>query len=447
MAMASARRAPPIVREDTSSGHFFIKTFTFLERAIEDDKQMPTTTAPPDFETRLALTETFTRSLFERLDETVSAIVADGWSEKMTRAGLKLHQNTWNTDRMAQALEMELQGFGGLAALDRITSPAHTRDTIAYRLRRPREVIHVWPALPGAGLSPVLMGWLIGTSQIIRPSSRGEHFARLIYERSRDLMGSASTGLELLFGSPSPRWKDADALIVSGSDETIETLHGFLDTPGHRARPTLIGYGHRVSFTLIIDDGSDALLQDRELSLRCAQDIVMWHQQGCFSSRAVIFCGPHDRGRAFAERLGASIAIMEETLDARQLDDALLARRAQTRGVAEMMADVYGAGTGWVQMQNRPWRGEQISPHTVSFHTIQSVDEVRQVVKLPAHNLQGCALHAPASARRHCEEALCRLGVTRICKPGLLQSPPASWPHDGQPNMLDLLRITTIERV
>lgn len=407
---------------------------------------MPTVvTTPPDFEERIALTDAFTRSLFERFDETVSAIVADGWSERMARAGLELHQNTWNVDRMSRALERELRGFGGLAALDRIASPAETRGEVAHRLRRPREVIHVWPALPGAGLAPVLMGWMIGVSQTIRPSGRGQHFAQMIHERSREIMGSAHAGLELLFGAPSPRWREADALIVSGSDETIETLHEFLGRPGHRARPTLIGYGHRVSFALIVDDGSEELLSDRELSMRCAQDIVMWHQQGCFSSRAVIFCGPHERGRAFAQRLGDSIALVEEALDARRLDDATLARRAQARGMAEMMGEVYGSGLGWVQMQSRPWRGEQVSPHVVSFHTIQRLDEVRQMVKLPAHNLQGCALHAPRHARRQSQEVLAQLGVTRICRPGALQSPTGSWFHDGQPNMLDLLRVTTIE--
>ena len=69
-------------------------------------------------------------------------------------------------------------------------------------------------------------------------------------------------------------------------------------------------------------------------------------------------------------------------------------------------------------------------------------------ISIPPHALQGAALGTPPGAdtlRRAWVDALARLGFTRVCRPGLLQQPPPSWHHDGAPNVLDWVRVTTAD--
>ena len=362
------------------------------------------------FSERLSALERFVAALNTRREELAAAIEADGWPRAMADRGVAMHLKTWRVERVHEALEEELSAFGGARALDAFHAPIGGASG-ARRLRAPGEIIHLWPALPGAGLTPLLYGWLLGARQIVRPSSRGQHFAQTLQQISREVDGEGAA-MELHFGAPSERWRQADAIIASGSDETIASLREFLSRPGHRARPTLLAYGHRVSFAVIVDDASQRVLEQAD---RIALDAVMWHQQGCFSARAVIFCGARSRSEAFALRLGQAIAACEEELDAGQLDEALLARRAQARGVAELLGLIHGDGIGWAQPTNSPWLGHSPSPHVLTVHTIDSLRALPQAIKVPPYHLQAAALDAPRASRRAWCEALSSLGVTRLC--------------------------------
>lgn len=381
-------------------------------------------------------------ALFDDFDETIGAVNADGWPEDMARAGFALHHQTWDVDALVQALERELHGVGGLQALERFATRAEY-DHGGARVIAPQQIVHIWPALPGAGLTPVMFGWLLGARQVIRPSSRGAYFAEHLHRLWRGLSPPTSA-LSLEFGSPNTSWRDVDALVISGSDETIGALIDFIGAGHHRGRPTVLAYGHRVSFAVIVDDGTDAIFEQARL---LALDVVLWHQMGCFSARAVMFCGTSERLERFAEALGEAIEARERELGATQLDEARLAQRAQARGVAEFMGNFWGDGVGWVQRSSSPWRGDQLAPHAVTIHAVQSPDELRHMIKVPARNLQGAALYVAGgpTPRRAWAEALARLGVTRVCAPGQLQAPPASWLHDGWPNVLDLVRVCTID--
>ncbi len=324
----------------------------------------------------------------------------------MVREGFALHHRTWNPDALAAALHTELE------ALD------------PSRIILPNHVAHIWPALPGAGLTPVLFGLLLGVNQTIRPSHRGQNFAALV---------SKLSGIEL--DNETNRWQTADVVVVSGSDDTLKAVRQQL-----RPGATLVGYGHRVSFGLVVDSAAldlDAIAAD------LATDCVMWHQQGCFSLRAVVFCGSEHRSREFAGALGNAIELAEQRLDATHLDDATLGQRAQALGMARFTSPVCGRGLGWVQPQTTPFQGRQISAHVVSLHRIESLAELEQAVDVPPHQLQGAALAIAATDERYAlaSEALLRLGATRVCRPGELQAPPAGWRHDGRANVLEWLRI------
>ncbi len=348
-----------------------------------------------------------------RADEAsvVEAVVEDGWPQKMAREGLARHFETWNVDRLAASLEAEL------LAVER------SRD---LRLVRPQRIHHIWPALPGAGITPVLVGMLLGIDQQIRPSRRGIHFARRVAD-------AAPWGLI----EADERWDDADVIVVSGTDETVAEIRRRM---GRRGR--VVGYGHRVSLAVVVD-GPDVDLEG--VAGGIGDDVVMWHQQGCFSVRAVLFCGDDGRRREFCELLADEIEVRERRWDAEDIDDGELASRAQAIGVAELEGDVYCDGIGYVRPVDRAFDGRREAIHSVTVHDVDGPNEVDEIIDLGPANLQGVALGGAWKKRRtEWLEALGDVGATRICGPGDLQRPPADWWHDGRPNGLSLLRVVTV---
>jgi hypothetical protein len=67
---------------------------------------------------------------------------------------------------------------------------------------------------------------------------------------------------------------------------------------------------------------------------------------------------------------------------------------------------------------------------TVRVSAFDSPGDLRRRLAPATGSLEGFALADPA-ARLGCRELLGELGVSYICAPGMLQSPPPSWAHGG----------------
>src|SRR5690554_2166522 len=163
----------------------------------------------------------------------------------MARQGMIFGRETWQIEVIARAFEAEIadlaesSGLEGAAGLE--------------ALRRPQSIVHIWPALPGAGLTPVLYGALLGAPQWIRPSRRGRHFAEYIAQR----WPQEAAPLGLL--EPGDVWDFAEITVVSGSDETVAEVRNIVAKSGAGRRRIVTGYGHRVSFCVLVDGPTMAL--------------------------------------------------------------------------------------------------------------------------------------------------------------------------------------------
>lgn len=356
------------------------------------------------------------------------AVIRDGWPEAMASHGMEFGRQTWQIDAIAKALEAELASFGGVSAL--------AGGAGSYRVTRPQSIVHIWPALPGAGLTPVLYGALLGVPQWIRPSRRGRYFAEYIAE------SWPHDAAPLTLIEPGDAWDFGDITVVSGSDETVLEVRNIVGQNASERLKTVTGYGHRVSFCVLVDGPKMDL---NPLATHIATDTVMWHQMGCFSPRAVLFVGTRDRLAQFGALLGAAIAREEIRLQAGDLNPAELAQRAQARGVAEFKTEIWGQGIGWVQLSEEAFSGERISAHTLSLHPLESLAQLPKTLDILPRHIQGVALAAPEDVFEVWADALCEAGATRICAPGALQAPPGDWPHDGRSNTLDWIRATHIQ--
>ncbi len=317
-------------------------------------------------------------------DETLDAVVRDGWPRPMVEGGFALHRRTWDVHAMAAALEREL------AALHAVNVPS--------------SITHVWPALPGAGVTPVLLAELLGVGeQTIRPSRRGLHFA----QRFAEVSGFGLTD----------EVASADRYVISGSDATIALLSNRLGADH------VVGYGDRQSFAVVVDDGDAA----RHVA-GLATDIALWFGRGCFSARAVLFVGTEHAADEFATALAGELTRREHEL-APQIDEAMFADRHQQMGVAQFETRVWPARLGWIERRDR-WDG---APRSANVVVLCVCDDPVEVLHLPATHLQGVAWCGPGAERAQ------PLGVTRVCLPGELQSPPPDWPHDGVSNAAALV--------
>lgn len=320
------------------------------------------------------------QALVERLlsKECQNAVVLDGWPASMVQAGFQLHAHTWNIDAIAREILRE-----GVP-----------------QARLPHSVAHLWPALPGAGITPLLYSYLASIADVrFKPSRRGLHFGRFVDEMN-------------VPGLHSGAFEDAEVVVVSGSDETIRAVES-------QATGRVVGYGHKVSFS-ITDASSDVAAH--------ARDVVMWRQQGCFSLRGIVFVGNAQESRNFCTALATQIGHYETSWDAAptELD---LQQRAQAIGVAEFRAEIFRAENGFVELGEAPIDGVWRAPFAVQVKRVDSLKDVKGAVVIPQRHVQGVSTNLTIASLAQ------EMGATRICLPGELQAPEAEWRHDGLPNI------------
>lgn len=232
-----------------------------------------------------------------------------------------------------------------------------------------------------------------------------------------------------------------DLLVAYGSDETIERLRSI-----RNGRPFL-GYGHRVSFGLVLPDADLTAAADG-----FALDVLQYDQGGCLSPHSIYVAGGDDRAVEFAAELADALArhAISLPLPNRTEAAAVSIQRAKTLARMDGCEIWEDPALRWSvilrKSANSPTEGEgpaggefAISP----THGVISVQRLASTVDLPravssvSGMLQGCGV--AGSISDDLTEMLSSLGVSYICQAGRMQAPPLSWPEDGLPVLRSLL--------
>ena len=172
-----------------------------------------------------------------------------------------------------------------------------------------------------------------------------------------------------------------------------------------------------------------------------ARDISLFEQQGCLSPHH-IFIEDADgaQARDFAKALAEALTLLAATLPPARLsfDTAAAIRRmrerARWRGIGGQAVEIFeGADMAWTV----------VFDPTGAFHPIAWLSNRDGFCRFPiatishlrlapvAGRLEAFALAAPPSARARFLDVLAGAGVTYVCDPGQMQSPPLNWPHGG----------------
>ncbi len=223
---------------------------------------------------------------------------------------------------------------------------------------------------------------------------------------------------------------EADLVMAHGSDAALAALRAHCppQTP-------LVGYGHRVSFGLLLPGADwDAA------ALGFAQDVLLYDQGGCLSPQTIYVVGSGNTAREFASRLAGALAVAAGRFPLPVRAEMAAGAVQDARALAWMSEGVevrQSADQRWTVIA----RSESVfapSPTfgVISVQPLASLDDLPGAVSAVASRLQGCAV-----AGMPTEGYL--PGASYLCEPGRMQAPPLGWRQDGR----DVLRVLLPPRV
>jgi len=368
-----------------------------------------------------------------------------GLSSAMIRHTLPLVFQEYRAERLAGLLQEEL---GDLNALDHFVK-INGKQRKVYG---PALSTHVLAGnLPGAGLDSVIFSLLVKSVALVKTASQTSIllvlFARMLTQVDPELgtclavttwPGGSLPLEEIAFGR-------ADVVIASGSDKSLMAVRP-------QVKGKFIGYGHKVSFSVIT---KEALDDARSLARKAAYDVALFDQQGCLSPQLIyVEEGGAVSPQVFTSLLADALAEWEQILPRGNVSqEASVAIRrvrdeAEWQAVAGKETILYTSphGTAWTVIYDTdPTFVPSPLYRMIRVKPLSSIIQLHELLIpwWPYLEAVGVATHASRIAE--ISELLGNTGVNRICPIGTLQTPPLSWQHGGRPRISDLVRWVEVE--
>ena len=302
----------------------------------------------------------------------------------------------------------------------------------------PAVILHVVSGnTPHAGLQSLLRGLLLGSHNLCKLPA-GNLVPELAAFRAT-LPPELADAVELSETLPDAWLDHADALIVFGSDETVDLLRRRFP-PGR----TFLAHGHRVSLGLILDD------PDGRSADAAARAVSLFDQQGCLSPQSLYV---RSDARAYAERLAAAMARRHETHPRAVLPPGGAATLAGWREEWRFRAANDPAHyTLWTSPGSTAWT--VLYDGADPAFTPSPLSRTVVVKPLPADLHAALAPVRPflsavglwPATRFWADWLLAQdLGASRLCPLDAMQTPPLTWHQDGLPPLAALVRWVDFE--
>jgi Acyl-CoA reductase (LuxC) len=287
---------------------------------------------------------------------------------------------------------------------------------------------------PGAGMQELVTALISGTGAMVKTSHREPVFFPAFAQTLREVDPIIGSLLEVIpFGRERSDLvrimeEECDFIVALGDDASLTRLSG-------PAR--LFGFGSRTSGALI---SLVAPANFPALVAVVARDVTLFEQQGCLSPQHV-FIEDADgaQARDFARWLADALNLFATNLPSAKLSFNTAAairrirERARWRGIGEHGVELFeGADMAWTVVFD-PAARFTMSPgyRTVTVSSIRDADDLASRLAPVAGRLEAFGLAASSSARPKFLDVLAGAGVTYLCDPGKMQSPPLNWPHGG----------------
>jgi hypothetical protein len=342
-------------------------------------------------------------------------------------------------------------------SLDALLEPFGTDALRSFGARVPsrRDVIgFIMPGnVPGAGLHEFSTALIAGSGLIVKTSSAEplffSAFARTIAEVDPQVgariavfnWSRRQTHLTQAFRTA------CDWIVAFGNDATLAGFSAAeisaASNQSNGRDTQLVGFGSRLSGALVMNE---ALRDGTEVLNGLARDITLFEQGGCLSPHHIFVEG---RGaRAFAAELATALDRVAAKIPPPRgygLADAAAVRRvrenARWRALGGQDVALWEGGRlGWTVVYD-PSAHFRVSPgwRTVYVSAVADLDDFIRRMEPASGKLEACAIAGPVSRVDQVTPALERLGVSCICAPGEMQSPPLEWRHGGGAFVLKIL--------
>lgn len=294
----------------------------------------------------------------------------------------------------------------------------------------PPIILHVVSGnTPHGALQSLIRGLLLGSLNRIKLPSNGlpevQAFVGTLPDGLRELV-------ELTTDLPDAWIKEAGAVVVFGSDETVAGLR--------KRVPNGVpfqAHGHRVSFGIVLGDGEVA-------ATLAARDVSLFDQNGCLSPHDIYVAeSAGQTARGFAGRLAVEMDKFNAHTPRRKLGIG------EAAAIVDLRASYAFRSAGDVRVQM--WTSEGSTDWTVIFEedswfATSPGNRVIFVKPLPADLDATLAPVRPWLAAAGIWPAtidnadrVSGSGVSRICALGDMQFPPLTWHAEGFGNLASLI--------
>jgi hypothetical protein len=301
----------------------------------------------------------------------------------------------------------------------------------SYRCIPLTPILHIVSGnTPHAALQSLIRGILVGSENRIKiPSSDlpelKDFSARLPVELKPQLNNTL----------PATWMRDAEAVVVFGSDETIRHFSATIE-PHQRFLP----HGNKISFGLVLNAFEEGLIA------RAARDVFLFDQLGCLSPQSYFVAKDSETFAAGLADALEKLALTEPRTQPRSTETAATLRAYREewkyRAATEAGVHIWESGTSleWTVI-HAPSLASTPLHRTIFVHPLP--DNLEQQLKFVRPYLSTVGVDRVDSG---VIELAILLGAQRICSIGEMQNPPLTWHHNGWPNLTSLVRYVDIER-
>ena len=368
-----------------------------------------------------------------------------GLSPAMIHHILPLIFQEYRAEKLTTLLEDEL---GDRRSLNTFVS-LHGKKRRAYG---PGLTTHILAGnIPGAGLDGVIFSLLVKSSVLAKASSSSAFLPTLFARTLTEVDPELGTCLAIVtWPGGSSRLEEvtftrAELVVASGGNESLNAIQ-------QRVQSRFIGYGHKVSFSII---DKDSLSNAQQLARSAAYDVALFDQQGCLSPQLLyVEAGGRVSPRAFAALLAEGLAYWQTRLPrGRVPTEASMAIR-RIRDEAEWQALAGKETTLHASANSTEWTviydadpAFLPSPlyRTIRVKPLASFDQLKTLLAPWRAYLEAVGVAFTSIPCPFIAELLSQAGVSRICPIGAMQTPPLSWRHGGRPRIADLVRWAELE--
>ncbi|MGD8396095.1 MAG: acyl-CoA reductase, partial [Candidatus Eiseniibacteriota bacterium] len=304
---------------------------------------------------------------------------------------------------------------------------------------RPPRSIAILPALWAAALTTLGEGGAASDAAGAAAADLATLIAVVPWERSRtDLTRTAL--------------RAAASAVLSGDDATLDAISALAPTTTR-----IVRHGHRIAVAAI--DGRRLARRAATIAAALARDVTLYDQRGCLSPQTVLVVESapgqaHDLARHLAAQLRRmavrapyDVHLVEDgeafagALRARELLAAM--RGEHLHGGVESGWAVVVQGAGEARVESAP------AGRVVFVGAVRRLEEAITLLEPLAPLLQGVGMELDVADRARLATALgtgdvleatgAACGPIRLCRPGRLQAPPATWAADGLPPLASQL--------